>query len=58
MLPKKYKRRKRVCKVTNSLWSLLMGIALIVFLLVFGVTCGRYMKFMNDEGLPGSETWH
>ena len=58
MLNKKYKRRKQWRKVTNSMWSLLMAVVVLIFLIVTGTMCGKYMKFMNEEGLPGSETWH
>ncbi|MDA1043642.1 MAG: hypothetical protein O3C57_00305 [Verrucomicrobia bacterium] len=58
MLNKKYRRRKQWRKVTNSMWSLIMSIVVIILLLVFGTMCGKYMKFMNEEGLPGSKTWH
>lgn len=58
MLNKKYRRRKQWRKVTNSMWSLFMAIVVLIFLIVFGAMCGRYMKFMNEEGLPGSERWH
>ncbi|MDE0838195.1 MAG: hypothetical protein OSB41_03995 [Kiritimatiellae bacterium] len=53
---KKYRRRKAWRKISSSLWSLLISVVVIILLLFSGIMCGKYVKLMNKEGLPGSET--
>ncbi len=52
---KMYKRRKRWRKVTNSMWSLLVAVVVIILLMLSGNMCGKYVKFMNREGLPSGD---
>lgn len=52
---KMYKRRRRWRKVTNSMWSLLVAVVVIIVLVLSGSMCGKYVKFMNREGLPSGD---
>jgi hypothetical protein len=51
-----YKRRKAWRKISNSLWSLLISVVVIIILLFSGIMCGKYVTLMNKEGMPGNET--
>ena len=51
-----YKRRKAWRKISNSLWSLLISVVVIILLLFSGIMCGKYVTLLKKEGLPGNET--